>query len=96
MALTRIKLAEILGEKSGIAAKQSAKMTDQVSRIMRDTLERGEKIKIPGFWIFTVREKATRKGWNPKTGERMQISPRRVLPFKPSGVLRKTLDRGGI
>jgi integration host factor subunit alpha len=83
MAMTRIKLAEILAK-------------NQVSKIVRETLERGEKIKIPGFGIFTVREKAARKGRNPRTGGRMQISARRGVTFKPSGVLRRTLNRGGI
>ena len=96
MAMTRIKLAEILSEKSGIAAKESAALADQVSKIMRETPERGEKIKIPGLGILTVREKAARKGRNPRTGERMPISARRGVTFKPSGVLRKTLTRGGI
>jgi len=54
--------------------------------------ENGEKIKISGFGNFIVREKRSRKGRNPQTGEEIQISARRVLTFKPSQVLRKALN----
>ena len=63
---------------------------------MGETLERGEKIKIPGFGVFNVREKKARLGRNPKSGERMEISARRVVGFKPCGVLRKALNRGDV
>ena len=58
---------------------------------MGETLERGEKIKIPGFGVFNVRGKKARLGRNPNTGEKMEIASRRVVKFKPSGVLKKAL-----
>ena len=66
------------------------KFVDQVFEIMKEALERGEKVRISGFGNFTVREKRARRGRNPKTGERMEISARRVVSFKPSGTLSRT------
>jgi integration host factor subunit alpha len=59
--------------------------------IIKETLEKGEKIKISGFGNFVVREKRSRVGRNPQTGEEIEISARRVLTFKPSQVLRGAL-----
>jgi integration host factor subunit alpha len=61
---------------------------------MKETLEKGEKIKISGFGNFIVREKKPRKGRNPKTGLELTISARRVLTFKPSRLLRKAVNQG--
>jgi integration host factor subunit alpha len=68
---------------------------DLVFEVIAESLGRGEKIKIPGFGNFSVREKKARKGRNPKTGERKEISARRVVTFKPSPVQRQTLNREG-
>jgi len=62
---------------------------------MKETLERGETVKISGFGNFIVREKRPRKGRNPKTAEEIAITARRVLKFKPSQKLRKLLNQGG-
>ena len=59
---------------------------------MKDTLSKGEKIKISGFGNFVVREKRSRMGRNPQTGESMEISARRVLTFRPSQVLKADLN----
>jgi integration host factor subunit alpha len=93
--MTRKELAAVLIEKAGLEAGKIDEFVDQVFEIMKEALERGEKIKIPGFGVFKVRAKAARKGRNPKSGERMEISARRVVSFKPSPVLRQTLNREG-
>jgi len=95
MAMTRKELAAVLIERAGFEAGKIAEFVNQVFEIMKEALEKGEKVKIPGFGIFTLREKAARAGRKPRSGERMQISARRVVTFKPSGMLRKTLNRGG-
>jgi integration host factor subunit alpha len=95
MTITRKELAAILSEKTGFTVKESAEFLDRVFEILTETLERGEKIKIHGFGNFVVREKRARRGRNPKTGERIQISSRRVVTFKPRIVLRKALNKGG-
>jgi integration host factor subunit alpha len=83
---------ETIYGKVGFSRKESAEIVDLVFDLMKETLENGEKIKISGFGNFIVREKRSRKGRNPQTGEEIQISARRVLTFKPSQVLRKALN----
>jgi len=56
------------------------------------TLERGEKIKIAGFGNFVVKDKSTRRGRNPQTGEEIEITSRRILTFKPSQVLKSSIN----
>ena len=59
---------------------------------MKETLEKGEKIKISGFGNFVVRQKRPRIGRNPQTGEEIEISARRVLTFRPSQVLKSAFE----
>ena len=60
---------------------------------MKETLAKGEKIKISGFGNFVVRQKRPRIGRNPQTGEEIEISARRVMTFRPSQVLKSTLNK---
>jgi integration host factor subunit alpha len=60
---------------------------------IKETLARGEPVKISGFGNFVVREKKARVGRNPQTGRDIEISARRVLTFKPSQVLKDVLNR---
>ena len=93
MTMTKIDLVKIICEKMSFALKESTEVVDQVFGIMKETLEGGEKIKISGFGNFKIRAKRPRKGRNPKSGEEMVISGRRVVTFKPSLVLRKALNQ---
>jgi integration host factor subunit alpha len=95
MAMTKAELVEILSEKTGVTRNESVEFLEQVFAIMKETLEKGETVKISGFGNFVVREKKPRKGRNPQTGGEMVISARRVLTFKPSVILRKAVNRGG-
>ena len=94
MAMTKAELVEIVCEKTGFTRHESAEFLEKVFAIMKETLEKGEKIKISGFGNFVVRQKRSRKGRNPQTGEEMAIAERRVLTFRPSQVLRKVLNPG--
>ena len=94
MAMTKAELVESVCEKTGFTRHDSVEFLEQVFAIMKETLEKGEKIKISGFGNFIVRQKRSRKGRNPKTGEEIAISARRVLTFKPSYLLRKIVSRG--
>ena len=76
----------------GFSKKESADLVDLVFETMKETLGRGEKIKISGFGNFVVRDKNSRVGRNPQTGEEITISARRVLTFKPSQVLKNALN----
>ncbi len=90
--MTKAEIVETIYEKVGFSRKESAEIVDLVFDLIKETLENGEKIKISGFGNFIIREKRSRKGRNPQTGEEIQISARRVLTFKPSQVLRKALN----
>jgi integration host factor subunit alpha len=90
--MTKADIVETIYEKIGFSRKESAEIVDLVFDLIKETLENGEKIKISGFGNFIIREKRSRKGRNPQTGEEIQISARRVLTFKPSQVLRKALN----
>ena len=94
MAMTKAELVSIVTEKSSFSRQESVQIVDQVFQILKETLERGEKVKISGFGNFITREKRARKGRNPKTGEELMISGRRVLTFKPSAMLRKVVNQG--
>lgn len=76
----------------GFTKKEAADMVDIVFETIKDTLADGEKLKISGFGTFVVRKKRERVGRNPQTGEEITISARRVLTFKPSQVLKNSLN----
>lgn len=76
----------------GLSKKESAEIVELVFETIKNTLERGEKIKISGFGNFVVRQKKERVGRNPQTGDEIKISPRRVLTFKPSQVLKNDIN----
>ncbi|RLB07939.1 MAG: integration host factor subunit alpha [Deltaproteobacteria bacterium] len=90
--MTKADIVESVYEKVGFSKKEAAQMVEMVFEIMKETLERGEKIKISGFGNFVVKEKRARKGRNPQTGQEIEISQRRVLTFKPSQALKKLLN----
>ena len=93
MSMTKADMVKIICEKMDFASKESTEVVDQVFDIIKETLEGGEKIKISRFGKFSLRQKGSRKGRNPKTGEEMVISGRRVVTFKPSNLLRKALNK---
>ncbi len=90
--MTKAELVEAVYSKVGISKKESADLVELIFDTMKDTLSKGEKIKISGFGNFVVREKRSRMGRNPQTGESMEISARRVLTFRPSQVLKNDLN----
>lgn len=92
--MTKADLVESIYERVGFSKKESAEIVELVFEIMKQTLEKGEKIKIAGFGNFVVREKKSRRGRNPQTGQEIRISARKVLTFKPSQVLKNTLNQG--
>lgn len=81
----------------GFSKKESSDLVDLVFETMKETLGRGEKIKISGFGNFVLRDKRQRQGRNPQTGEPIVITERRVLNFKASQLLKQALneDRDG-
>ncbi len=90
--MTKIDIIQDVYEKLGFSKKDAARIVETVFDLIKDSLARGEKIKISGFGNFTVKEKKSRRGRNPQTGNEIEISARRVLTFKSSQVLRKALN----
>ncbi len=76
----------------GISKRQSAEIVELVFDTMKETLEKGEVLRISGFGNFVIREKKSRVGRNPQTGDEILISARRVLTFKPSQALKTLLN----
>ena len=92
MAMTKANIVEEVYKKVGFSKSQAAEIVEMVFETMKVTLEKGEKLKISGFGNFTPRDKKTRIGRNPKTGEAIEISARRVVTFKASPVLKARMN----
>jgi len=91
--MTKADLIESIYEKvGGFSKKESSEIVEAVFDCMKETLSKGEKIKISGFGNFVVRAKKRRMGRNPQTGSPILIAERRVLTFKPSQVLKNQLN----
>ncbi|MCK7458434.1 integration host factor subunit alpha [Idiomarina aminovorans] len=83
MALTKAELAEVLFDKYGISKQDAKVLVEDFFEEIRVALEKGEQVKLSGFGNFELRTKSQRPGRNPKTGEEIPISARRVATFKP-------------
>ena len=91
--MTKVDIIEAIYERVGAFSKaDSAEVVEAVLETLKDAIQRGEKIKISGFGNFLIREKKARIGRNPQTGEEIEISPRRVLTFKVSSVLKDSMN----
>ncbi|WP_295455525.1 integration host factor subunit alpha [uncultured Thiodictyon sp.] len=88
MALTKADLAEHLFEELGLNKREAKDLVDSFFEEIRKTLERGEEVKLSGFGNFELREKKERPGRNPKTGEEIPITARRVVSFHPGEKLK--------
>lgn len=91
--VTRAELAEAVYQEVGLSRIESAQLVEAILAEMADALIAGEPVKISSFGSFSVRQKGERIGRNPKTGEEVPISPRRVLAFRPSHVLKDRINR---
>lgn len=92
--MTKADIAERIHQRIGFSKKEAAEHLEGVLNIIKKTLERGETVKISGFGSFVVRQKADRRGRNPQTGEDLTIDARRILTFKPSTVLKNSVNKG--
>ena len=92
--LTRADLAEALNRKLGLSRSESLGMVEAILDRMSDALEEGENVKISGFGTFLLRDKGERVGRNPKTGVEVPITPRRVMTFRASQMLKDRIDKG--
>ena len=92
--LTRMDLSEAVFRAVGLSRNESAQLVERVIDMMSDALVDGEQVKISSFGTFSVRAKTARVGRNPKTGEEVPISPRRVLTFRPSHLMKDRVAAG--
>ena len=81
--MTKADIVEQIYEQVGFSKKESAELVEKVFDSIKDTLAKGEKVKISGFGNFVVRCKNSRKGRNPQTGEEIKIKASKTVRFKP-------------
>ena len=93
--LTKAELAELLFEQVGLNKREAKDMVETFFDEIRNALERGEAVKLSGFGNFQLRDKPQRPGRNPKTGEEIPITARRVVTFHASQKLKGMVDEVG-
>ncbi len=89
---TRADLTEVLHRDIGLSRSESADMVNSVLDLVSDALVEGQNVKLSSFGTFIVRSKRQRIGRNPKTGEEVPITPRRVLVFRPSQMMKNIIN----
>jgi integration host factor subunit alpha len=92
--ITRADLCEAVYQKVGLSRTESAALVELVLGEITNCLERGETVKLSSFGSFVVRKKGQRIGRNPKTGKEVPITPRRVLVFRPSNIMKDRINAG--
>ncbi len=92
--MTKADIVSEVYEKVGLSKKEATDIVETVLDTIKETLKVGETVKIAGFGNFVIREKGSRKGRNPKTGENIEITPRKVVTFKPSMIFKDFVDKG--
>lgn len=93
MTLTKAELADLLFEKVGLNKSEAKEMVEAFFEEIRVKLEQSEEVKLSGFGNFQLRDKQQRPGRNPKTGEEIPISARRVVTFHPSAKLKSLVEK---
>jgi|TARA_B110000444_G_scaffold1915_1_gene1747 integration host factor subunit alpha len=91
-ALTKADLAEMLFNDLGLNKREAKEMVELFFEEIRSSLENNEEVKLSGFGNFDIRDKKSRPGRNPKTGEEVAVSARRVVTFKPGQKLKARVD----
>jgi len=92
MALTKAEMAEKLFEELGINKREAKELVEMFFEEVRGALENGRQVKLSGFGNFNLRDKKERPGRNPKTGEEIPITARRVVTFHPGQKLKARVE----
>ena len=92
MTLTKADLADLLFEQVGLNKREAKDMVEAFFEEVRTALETGDSVKLSGFGNFELRKKSERPGRNPKTGEEIPISARRVVTFRPGQKLKARVE----
>jgi len=93
--VTRADLVEALAKRANMQRADANRLLTRMLEMMQDAMVEGETVKLSRFGNFNVRAKRQRIGRNPKTGEEVPITPRRVVTFRPSQMLREFVEKGG-
>ena len=92
MALTKAQMAEALFHELGLNKREAKEMVELFFEEIRSALETGDQVKLSGFGNFDLRDKTERPGRNPKTGEEIPITARRVVTFRPGQKLKARVE----
>ncbi|MXO90720.1 integration host factor subunit alpha [Altererythrobacter aquaemixtae] len=92
--MTRADLAETINRKMGFSRAESLDLVEAILAHMCDAMSDGQNVKISGFGSFILRDKKERIGRNPKTGVEVPITPRRVMTFRASQLLKERIAKG--
>ncbi len=94
MTLTKADLVQKVYQNHDLTKSEATDAVKAFLKVSKDCLEKGEDLLISGFGKFNVKEKRARRGRNPQTGEELILSERKVITFKPSGILRDRINNG--
>lgn len=92
MTLTKADLVQKVYQNHNFTKSQAAETVETFLRIAKDSLNRGEDLLLSGFGKFNVKQKNARRGRNPQTGDELILDARKVVTFKPSGILRARIN----
>jgi len=96
MTLTKDKIVELIRDKTQFSAQEAKNLVETILESIKAKLEVGEDVKISGFGKWTMREKRSRPGRNPHTGQRIEITARKVVTFHPSEKFRNAIDQSNL
>jgi integration host factor subunit alpha len=89
VSMTKADIISEVFDKVGLPKQDAEEMVEMILDLIKQTLKEGETVKLSGFGNFVVRKKNSRKGRNPKTGQEIEITPRRVVSFRPSMIFKE-------
>ena len=93
-AVTKADLMDAVRDEVGVTRQEAAALVEGFIETIAERLAAGETVKISSFGTFMVHDKGPRMGRNPKTGVTAPVSPRRVAVFRPSGILKRRVEKG--
>ena len=96
MTVTKADLANTLFEQLGLNKREAKEFVELFFEKLRESLENGESVKLSGFGGFSVRDKKSRPGRNPKTGEEVPVTPRRVVTYKASQKVKDRIAKNNV
>lgn len=91
--MTKAELVDSIFERVGLSKKEAQDIIEIIFDTIKQTFVEGESVKISGFGTFNVKRKTARKGRNPKTGEELEITPRKVITFRTSNQLKAIIAK---